>query len=39
MALLLPVIALTADALETQRERALRHGMNDFLAGPSTPSG
>ncbi len=36
-ATLLPVIALTADALETQRERALRHGMNDFLAKPIDP--
>lgn len=36
-ATLLPVIALTADVLETQRERALRHGMNDFLAKPIDP--
>jgi PAS domain S-box-containing protein len=34
---LLPVIALTADALEWQRERAMRHGMNDFLAKPIDP--
>ncbi len=34
---MLPVIALTADALEAQRERALHHGMNDFLAKPIDP--
>jgi len=34
---LLPVIALTADALVTQREEAMRHGMNDFLSKPIDP--
>ncbi|WP_280151013.1 PAS domain-containing hybrid sensor histidine kinase/response regulator [Piscinibacter sp. XHJ-5] len=30
----LPVIALTADVLVSERESALRHGMNDFLSKP-----
>jgi len=34
---MLPVIALTADALVAQRERALQHGMNDFLSKPIDP--
>jgi CheY-like chemotaxis protein len=34
---LLPVIALTADALATQRDDAMRHGMNDFLSKPIDP--
>jgi len=34
---LLPVIALTADAQQAQREHALRHGMNDFLVKPIDP--
>ncbi|WP_298830330.1 ATP-binding protein [uncultured Piscinibacter sp.] len=34
---MLPVIALTADALMSQRDSALRHGMNDFLAKPIDP--
>jgi PAS domain S-box-containing protein len=33
-ALRLPVIALTADVLVSERESALRHGMNDFLSKP-----
>ncbi|WP_341893038.1 ATP-binding protein [Variovorax sp. YR752] len=36
-ATMLPVIALTADALSSQRDSALRHGMNDFLAKPIDP--
>lgn len=35
--LVLPVIALTADALVAQRENALRHGMNDFVSKPIDP--
>ncbi len=33
----LPVIALTADVLVVQRERALQHGMNDFVSKPIDP--
>jgi PAS domain S-box-containing protein len=30
----LPIIALTADVLVSERDAALRHGMNDFLSKP-----
>jgi len=33
----LPIIALTADVLVSEREAALRHGMNDFLSKPIDP--
>ena len=33
----LPVIALTAGALVSERERALVHGMTDFLTKPIDP--
>jgi signal transduction histidine kinase/ActR/RegA family two-component response regulator len=33
----LPIIALTADVLVSQRDKALSHGMNDFLAKPIDP--
>ncbi|MFL6662122.1 MAG: ATP-binding protein, partial [Rhizobacter sp.] len=33
----LPIIALTADVLISEREAALRHGMNDFLSKPIDP--
>ncbi|MBU6271852.1 MAG: response regulator, partial [Betaproteobacteria bacterium] len=34
----LPIIATTADALESDRDRALRAGMNDHLTKPLEPS-
>ncbi|MEI8302813.1 MAG: ATP-binding protein [Burkholderiales bacterium] len=34
----LPIIATTADALESDRDRALRAGMNDYLTKPLEPS-
>ncbi len=34
----LPIIAITADALESDRDRALRAGMNDYLTKPLEPS-
>ena len=36
-ATVLPIIALTADVLVSERESALRHGMNDFLSKPIDP--
>jgi CheY-like chemotaxis protein len=33
----LPIIALTADVLVSERDKALAHGMNDFLAKPIDP--
>ena len=36
-AMLLPVIALTADVLVSERENAMRQGMNDFLSKPIDP--
>jgi len=33
----LPILALTADVLVSERESALRHGMNDFLSKPIDP--
>lgn len=33
----LPIVALTADALLSERDAALGHGMNDFLAKPIDP--
>jgi PAS domain S-box-containing protein len=36
-AMLLPVIALTADVLLSERENAMRQGMNDFLSKPIDP--
>jgi len=33
----LPIVALTADVLVSERESALRHGMNDFLSKPIDP--
>jgi CheY-like chemotaxis protein len=33
----LPIVALTADVLVSEREAALRHGMNDFLSKPIDP--
>ncbi|CAG1013775.1 two-component system, sensor histidine kinase [Burkholderiaceae bacterium] len=33
----LPIIALTADVLVSEREAALHHGMNDFLSKPIDP--
>jgi CheY-like chemotaxis protein len=33
-ATVLPVVALTADVLVSERDAALRHGMNDFLSKP-----
>jgi len=36
-ATMLPVIALTADVLVSERDSALRHGMNDFLSKPIDP--
>ena len=36
-ALALPIIALTADVLVSERDSALRHGMNDFLSKPIDP--
>lgn len=33
-AAVLPVVALTADVLVSERDAALRHGMNDFLSKP-----
>ena len=33
----LPIIALTADVLVSERDAALRHGMNDFLSKPIDP--
>ena len=37
-AMLLPVIALTADVLVSERENAMRQGMNDFLSKPIDPA-
>jgi PAS domain S-box-containing protein len=36
-AAVLPIIALTADVLVSERESALHHGMNDFLSKPIDP--
>jgi len=36
-ALELPIIALTADVLVSERDNAMRHGMNDFLSKPIDP--
>ena len=36
-AAMLPIIALTADVLVSEREAALHHGMNDFLSKPIDP--
>jgi CheY-like chemotaxis protein len=36
-ATVLPIIALTADVLVSERDSALRHGMNDFLSKPIDP--
>jgi PAS domain S-box-containing protein len=33
----LPIVALTADVLVSERDKALQHGMNDFLAKPIDP--
>jgi PAS domain S-box-containing protein len=33
----LPIIAITADVLVSERDAALRHGMNDFLSKPIDP--
>jgi len=33
----LPIVALTADVLVSERDAALRHGMNDFLSKPIDP--
>ncbi len=33
----LPIIALTADVMVSDRDRAIRHGMNDFLSKPIDP--
>jgi PAS domain S-box-containing protein len=33
----LPIIALTADVLVSDRDKAIRHGMNDFLSKPIDP--
>ncbi|MEQ1807626.1 MAG: response regulator, partial [Burkholderiaceae bacterium] len=30
----LPIIALTADVLVSERDRALHHGMNEFVSKP-----
>jgi PAS domain S-box-containing protein len=35
--LTLPVIALTADVMVSDRDRAIRHGMNDFVSKPIDP--
>ena len=36
-AISLPIIALTADVMVSDRETAIRHGMNDFLSKPIDP--
>jgi len=33
----LPIVALTADVMVSDRDRAIRHGMNDFLSKPIDP--
>jgi PAS domain S-box-containing protein len=33
----LPIIALTADVMVSDRDKAIRHGMNDFLSKPIDP--
>jgi PAS domain S-box-containing protein len=36
-AISLPIIALTADVMVSDRDMAIRHGMNDFLSKPIDP--
>jgi PAS domain S-box-containing protein len=36
-AISLPIIALTADVMVSDRDTAIRHGMNDFLSKPIDP--